>query len=87
MKIAKLITEILCALRNRKFYYRVPSKTPLKPILSQMKSVRTLSYSFKFHYNITCSILIYKSQQGAHATEFILSDNCSTCFGRHHHRC
>jgi len=29
-------------------------------------------------------ILIYKSQQDAHITEFILSDNCSTCFGRHH---
>ena len=33
-----------------------------------------------------CSfILLYKSQQEAHVTEFILSDNCSTCFGRHYH--
>jgi len=24
-------------------------------------------------------------QQDAHITEFILSDNCSTCFGRRHH--
>jgi len=31
------------------------------------------------------NILIYKSQQDAHVTEFILSDNCSTCFGRHYH--
>ena len=31
------------------------------------------------------NILVYKSQQDAHVTEFILSDNCSTCFGRHHH--
>jgi len=30
------------------------------------------------HHN---NILIYKSQQDAHVTEFILSDNCSTCFG------
>jgi hypothetical protein len=30
-------------------------------------------------------ILVYKSQQDAHVTEFILSDNCSTCFGRHYH--
>jgi len=29
-------------------------------------------------------ILIYKSQQDAHVTQFILSDNCSTCFGRHY---
>jgi len=29
--------------------------------------------------------LLYKSQQDAHITEFILSDNCSTCFGRHYH--
>ena len=29
------------------------------------------------------NILLYKSQQDAYVTEFILSDNCSTCFGRH----
>ena len=28
------------------------------------------------------NILVYKSQ---HVTEFILSDNFSTCFGRHYH--
>jgi len=31
------------------------------------------------------NILIHKSQQDAHVAEFILTDNCSTCFGRHHH--
>jgi len=31
------------------------------------------------------TILVYKSQQDAHVTEFILSDNCSTCFGRYYH--
>jgi hypothetical protein len=31
------------------------------------------------------NILVYKSQQDAQITEFILSDNCSTCFGRHYH--
>ena len=30
------------------------------------------------------NILLYKSQQEAHVTEFILPDNCSTCFGRHY---
>jgi hypothetical protein len=30
-------------------------------------------------------ILLYKSQQDAQVTEFILYDNCSTCFGRHYH--
>jgi hypothetical protein len=29
-------------------------------------------------------LLIQKSQQDTHVTEFILSDNCSTCFGYHH---
>jgi hypothetical protein len=29
-------------------------------------------------------ILVYKSQQDAQVTEFILSDNCCTCFGRHY---
>jgi len=31
------------------------------------------------------NFLIYKSQQDAHVTEFILSDNCSTCFEHHYH--
>jgi hypothetical protein len=31
------------------------------------------------------NILIYKSQQDAYVTEFILSDNCSTYLGHHHH--
>jgi hypothetical protein len=30
-------------------------------------------------------IVLYKFQQDAHVTEFILSDNCSTCFGRYCH--
>ena len=30
-------------------------------------------------------ILLYKSQQDARVTEFILSDNCSTCFGCYYH--
>jgi hypothetical protein len=30
-------------------------------------------------------ILVHKSQQEAQVTEFILSDNYSTCFGRHYH--
>ena len=34
------------------------------------------------HHN---NLLLYKSQQDAHVTEFILSDNCSTCFGHYFH--
>jgi len=30
-------------------------------------------------------ILVYKSQQDTHVTEFILSDNFCTCFGRHYY--
>ena len=30
-------------------------------------------------------VLLYKSQKEAHVTEFILSDNCSTCFRRYYH--
>jgi hypothetical protein len=29
--------------------------------------------------------LVYKSQQDAQVAEFILADNCPTCFGRHYH--
>jgi len=35
--------------------------------------------------NFKTGILLYKSQLDAHVTEFILSDNCSTCFGRYYH--
>jgi len=31
------------------------------------------------------NVLIHKSQQDAHVTEFISSDDCSTCFGYHYH--
>jgi hypothetical protein len=31
------------------------------------------------------NILVHKSQQDAQVTEFICSDNCYTCFGRHYH--
>jgi hypothetical protein len=31
------------------------------------------------------NILLYKSQQDAHVTEFILSDNCSIGFGCYYH--
>jgi hypothetical protein len=34
---------------------------------------------------INYKTLLYKSQQDAHVTEFILSDNCSTCFGCYYH--
>jgi len=44
----------------------------------------TIAYSIQYS-NILYSILIQKSQQDAHVTEFILSDHCSTCFGYHYH--
>jgi len=31
------------------------------------------------------NILLYKSQQDAHVTKFILSGNCSKCFWRYYH--
>jgi len=31
------------------------------------------------------NILLYKSQQDGYVTDFILSDNCSTCFGGYYH--
>jgi hypothetical protein len=31
------------------------------------------------------NILLYKPQQDAHVTGFILSDNHSTCFGHYYH--
>jgi hypothetical protein len=43
----------------------------------------TTSYDLNIHWSVhSNNILLYKSQQDARVTEFILSDNCSTCFGR-----
>jgi hypothetical protein len=36
-------------------------------------------------YTTAQIILLHKSQQDAHVTQVILSDNYSTCFGRHYH--
>ena len=45
-----------------------------------------LTFFFNIHGSVhRNNILIQKSQQDAHVTEFILSDDCSTCFGYHYH--
>jgi hypothetical protein len=44
------------------------------------------SCDFNVHGSVHRSnILVYKSQQDAEVTEFILSEDCSTCFGGHYH--
>jgi len=43
---------------------------------------RTFNVHGSVHPN---NIPVYKFQQDAQVTEFILSDNCSTCFRRHYH--
>ena len=68
-------------------FYRV---IHLKPYSNRNVFYWSLLLNTK-HMNVHCimkdiySILEYKSQKDAHVTEFILSDNCSTCFGRHYH--
>jgi len=39
----------------------------------------------KINVSDSLKVLLCKSQQDAHVAEFILSDNCSTCFGRYYH--
>jgi len=50
-------------------------------------AVKKIKYHriFAVQRNKFIVILVYKSKQDAQVTEFILSDNCSTCFGRHYH--
>jgi len=45
----------------------------------------TIVYEMSFVSQKLQNVQIYKYQQDAHVTEFILSDNCTTCFGRHYH--
>jgi hypothetical protein len=45
-----------------------------------------MTNSFNIHESVhRNNILIQNSQQDAHVTVFILSDDCSTCFGYHYH--
>jgi hypothetical protein len=55
---------------------RVPSSVMLVEITIQF------NMNGSVHRN---NILIQKSPQDAHVTEFILSDDCSTCFGDYYH--
>ena len=44
------------------------------------------TYTFNIHGSLhRNNIILYKFQQDVHVTKFILSDNCSTCFGRYYH--
>ena len=43
------------------------------------------TFNFNIHGSVHRNNILCKFQQDAHVTEFILSDNCSTCFGRHYH--
>ena len=50
------------------------------------KVVKERYCTFNVHGSVhPNNILLCKSQQDAHVTEIILTDNCSTCFGRHYH--
>jgi hypothetical protein len=45
-----------------------------------------VTFKFNIHGSVHLNnILIQKFQQDAHVREFILSDDCSTCFGYHYH--
>jgi hypothetical protein len=49
------------------------------------KNIHAIFNNLLTQDEISDTLLLYKSQQDAHITEFILSDNCSTCFGRYYH--
>jgi hypothetical protein len=61
--------------------YMVPAGMSLR-IVSSHNSVPSLYKSrSEIHSYKKRAFLIYESQQDAQVTEFILSDNCSTCLG------
>jgi hypothetical protein len=62
--------------------YRQPNIKHLVVYVSEMVFKLT---AYKSTTTIFNCIPGYKSQLDAHVTEFILSDNCSTCFGRYYH--
>jgi hypothetical protein len=65
-------------------YARLPAYTIFCP---DRKCREKYSIFFNVDWSVRHrnDILVYKSQLDAKVTEFILSDNCSTYFGRHYH--
>jgi hypothetical protein len=74
-------SEILAVIQCRLMTSRLLSKN-LKTEICRTIIVLKFNIHGSVHRN---NILLYKFLQDAHVTEFILSDNCSTCFGRYHH--
>ena len=77
-------------------YLTVHTKEPSKVTLSSTNIIECLFLMIRISSILSFlssadlvtrffTTLVYKSQQDAQVTEFILSDNCSTCFGRHYH--
>jgi len=61
-------------------------KKNLKSCISTIHVHLNIFYILNIHGSLHCNnILIYKYQQDAHVAEFIISDSCSKCFGRHYH--
>ena len=51
-----------------------------------IKKDKLLIFKFNVYGSVhRNNILVHKFQLDAQVTEFILSDNCSTCFGRHYY--
>jgi hypothetical protein len=53
--------------------------------LQEHKTTVTTASGNRYKLLLQRTILVYKFQQDAYVTEFILPDNCSTCFERHCH--
>jgi hypothetical protein len=85
-----LITMLVTSMHSQCLYHFTFNFSKLK--FNKIKNKPVLTNSTCTTTNTACiikrilfTILLYKSQQDAHVTEFILSDNCSTCFGHYYH--
>jgi len=65
-------------------HWRDSKPRTVHPIAYTDYGSRGLPTCFFVHIKFLSCILVYKSQQDAQVTEFILSEDCSTCFGFHY---
>jgi len=75
------ITARIVITHSLNYVFRL-RKTPLGATYTNCRTQSKYNIHGSVHRN---NILIQKSQQEAHVTEFILPDDCSTCFGYHYH--
>ena len=87
-----MMVEMKCQLLFRTVELQIQSSLKCSLVQCAQKPVTRKEWKFNQVHRFNTygsvhsnNILLYKSQQDAHVTQFILSDNCSTYFRHYYH--